>query len=326
MPTQYRIAFWNLENLFDVEGSPRREEKVARAIGSDIKGWTPALLDRKIGQLASIIREMGINKGPDLLGVCEVENRYVLDLLLQALAPLGRNYQIIHHDTLDQRGIDVAFIYDGDLLTVPTGPGIESVFSHFVMRRNATRDIVQVNFETKKGRRLVVMGNHWPSRSGGESESAAYRAMAGETLAYFHQRVLEINGDDTPVLALGDFNDEPFDTSIMDYALGVRLADMVIKGRNPYFSNLMWPMMGKGLGTFYYNGPNMLDNILVNKNLLKSGAPITVKANSANILHYAAMTSKSTGAARPFGGMGKAVDQNGFSDHFPVEVLLTEDD
>jgi len=326
MPTQYRIAFWNLENLFDIEGSPRREEKVARAVGGDIKGWTQVLLDRKISQLASIIKEMGINKGPDLLGVCEVENRFVLELLVQALAPLGRNYQIIHHDTLDRRGIDVAFIYDGNQFSVPSGPGVESVFSHFVLRRNATRDIVQVNFMTKKNRMLVVMGNHWPSRTGGESESAAYRAMAGETLAYFHERVLQIYGDATPVLALGDFNDEPFNTSLVDYALADRSADKVIRGRNPYFNNLMWPMMGKGLGTHYFDGPNMLDNILVNKNLLKADAPIKVKPNSANILRYAAMTDKASGGPRRFGGMGKAVDQNGFSDHFPVEVVLMEDD
>ena len=326
MPTQYRIAFWNLENLFDIEGSPRRDDKVARAIGSDIKGWTQALLDRKISQLAYIIKEMGINKGPDLLGVCEVENLFVVQLLIQALAPLGRNYQIIHHDTQDKRGIDVAFIYDADLFTVPTGPGIESVFRHFILRRNATRDIVQVNFVTKKNRMLGLMGNHWPSRSGGESESAPYRAMAGETLSYFHERVLEIYGATTPVLAMGDFNDEPFDASITDYALGQRAQDKVVKGRNPYFLNLMWPMMGKGLGSLYYNGPNMLDNILVNKNLLAPAAPIKVKANSANILRYAAMTDKSTGAPRLFGGMGKAVNQNGFSDHFPVEVVLIEDD
>jgi predicted extracellular nuclease len=152
MTTRYRIAFWNVENLFDIEGSPRREEKVARAIGKDIKGWTQALLDKKVSQLAAFIQTMNGGRGPDILGMSEVENRYVLELLVQALAPLKRNYAIVHHDTQDNRGIDVAFIYDSKKFSV------EATFNHFIMRRNATRDILQVNFLTQEGRRLIVMG------------------------------------------------------------------------------------------------------------------------------------------------------------------------
>src|SRR4029453_2195052 len=81
MPSDYYVAWWNLENLFDEEHSPRRTEKVARVIGNAIAGWTPALRDRKIAQLASVIARMNDGAGPDLLGVCEVENRFVLDLL-----------------------------------------------------------------------------------------------------------------------------------------------------------------------------------------------------------------------------------------------------
>jgi predicted extracellular nuclease len=325
MPTQYHTAFWNLENLFDIEGSPRRDDKVARAIGASINGWTQALLDRKISQLSSIIRQMNSKSGPDLLGICEVENKFVVDLLAQSLAPLGRNYQVIHHDTPDRRGIDVAFIYDANHLTVPE-PLDQNVFSHFVLRRTATRDLLQVTFRTAKGREFVVVGNHWPSRSGGEAQSAAYRAMAGETLAYFHGRVLEVKGDATPVLALGDFNDEPFDPAVTDYALGVRTADKVISGRDPYFLDLMWPLMGKGLGSFYFDGPNLLDQILVNKNFLKSNSVFTVQPNSAAILHFKEMMNKKDQTPIHFGGMGKAVNQNGFSDHFPVEVVIVEAD
>jgi hypothetical protein len=86
----------------------------------------------------------------------------------------------------------------------------ESVFFHVVMRRHATREIVQVNFKTRIAavRTWAVFGNHWPSRSGGQFESEGYSAIAGETLGYFHQRVLEVHGWETPVLAMGDFNDE----------------------------------------------------------------------------------------------------------------------
>lgn len=322
MAAEYTLAFWNLENLFDIENAPadRRPDKVARAIRADIRGWTLARLDRKIAQLAAIIRQMNGGRGPDLLGVCEVENRFVLERLTAALAPLGRSYQIVHHDTNDQRGIDVAFLYDANLFRV------EAVFDHFVMRRTATRDILQANFFTPKNRRLVLIGNHWPSRSGGELESAAYRAIAGETLAYFHQRIWEVLGKDTPVLAMGDFNDEPCDRSLVNYALALRSAAKVSNGFNPYFQNLMWPLLGNARGSFYFdNQPNLLDQFLADKNLIKKSGKIRALPESVQVLNFPEMTAKGEyPAPRPFGGMGKALDETGFSDHFPVEMKISE--
>jgi hypothetical protein len=322
MPSQYHIAFWNLENLFDIEDSPRRSEKLQRAIGRDLEGWTQTLLNRKINQLASIIRQMNGGRGPDVLGVCEVENDFVMQSLVEALAPLGRNYAVEHHDMNDGRGIDVGFIYDADLFTA------EAQFSHFVMRRTATRDLLQVNFRTQAGRLLVLVGNHWPSRSGGVMESAGYRAIAGETLAYFHQRILEVHGAETPVLAMGDFNDEPPDRSLVDYSLSARSRTKVINATIPRFLNLMWPLMGQGLGSFYFdNFPNGLDQFLANKNLLKASAPCEVVLDSVEIVRFPEMIDDGEYPKPiPFGGMGKPVNQNGFSDHFPIAVRVSEED
>jgi hypothetical protein len=327
MPMQYSIGFWNLENLFDIAGSPRRTEKVARTIGSSITGWTRDLLDRKISQLAAVIKKMGGGLGPDILGVAEVENLFVLELLKRALVPLGRDYQIIHHDTKDARGIDVAFIYDRNRFIVPE-PGSENVFGHYVMKRTATRDIVQVNFKTvAHGRMLIVMGNHWPSRKGDEGVSGAYRAMAGETMAYFHQRIMQIVGNSTSVLAMGDFNDEPFDTSLVDYALALRNQQQVLRGSNPYFLNLMWPLMGQGTGTHYFDGPIMFDQILVNRNLLGKNVTMRALPETVEIVRVPEMVKKGAYPEPiPFGGMGKPVNQNGFSDHFPVQVIVAEAD
>lgn len=326
MPTQYDFAFWNLENLFDIEHSPRRTDKVARVLGKSIKGWTQALLDRKISQLASVIQKMNANHGPDLLGVAEVENKYVLDLLVQCLASLGRNYQIVHSDSPDRRGIDVAFLYDADLFEVPL-PLEDNVFYHVVMRRTATRDIVQVTFQTiAHQRQFIVMGNHWPSRSGGQAESAAYRIMAGETMAYFHQRVMEVKGDAMHVLAMGDFNDEPFNESLTNYALSQRTPHPVVRGRDPYLLNMMWSLMGKGLGTLYYQGlPNFLDQFLFNKNWLKTASPFKIVPDSVTIVKFPGMADRN-GQPIPFGGMGKPVNKNGFSDHFPIEIGIKEAD
>lgn len=327
MATTRYVAWWNLENLFDEENAPssRRPDKVKRAIGDDIAGWTPQLRDRKIDQLASVIARMNSGAGPDLLGVCEVENRFVLDRLAARVSTLvpNRDYQLVHADTIDERGIDVAFFYDPTWLTVPEQDG---VFHHVVMRRTATREIVQVNFRTDRGRTFAVFGNHWPSRSGGQAESAGYRHIAGETLAYFHQRVLEVHGPATPVLAIGDFNDEPFDTSLVVHALSTRQRRKVVNATTvPRLWNLMWPQAGIPEGSFYFDrNPNVLDQVLVNKNMATTSAPVDALAETAEILRFPDTITGSYEEPRAFGGMGKPVDEDGFSDHFPIGLQITE--
>jgi hypothetical protein len=106
------VAFWNVENLFDIEGSPRRSDKLQRTLKGELAGWTQAVLDRKLAQLASVIMRMNGSQGPDILGLAEIENEHVLRLLCEALAPLNRPYEVAHADSSDGRGIDVAFIYD----------------------------------------------------------------------------------------------------------------------------------------------------------------------------------------------------------------------
>lgn len=327
MSSTYYVAWWNVENLFDEEHSSRRSEKLERAIGRDLAGWTPSLRDRKVAQLASVVAQMNRGGGPDLLGVCEVENRFVLELLVTALqGPLpARNYEIVHADTDDARGIDVAFIYDKDLFEARA----DEVFFHVVMRRNATRELVQVNFKTHRNRTWSLFGNHWPSRSGGQFESAGYRHIAGETLGYFHERALEVHGAETPALAMGDFNDEPFDPSMVVHALSTRQRRRVVEADTPRLWNLTWSVIGDPPdGTFYFNNePNVLDQFLVNKNMATESSPIRAKAETVQILRFPGTFS--TGKYRrpmPFGGMGKPVDENGFSDHFPIGMEVIEVD
>lgn len=326
MTATYQVAWWNVENLFDEENSTRRSDKLTRVLGDSIVGWTPALRDRKISRLASVIAQLNGGLGPDLLGVCEVENEFVMTRLANAVNSLvtNRTYDVVHADTVDERGIDRAFLFDPTMFTVPVGER----FQHVVMRRTATREIVQVNFTTHRGRTWAVFGNHWPSRSGGQLESAGYRAIAGETLAFFHQRVLEVHGPDTPVLAMGDFNDEPPDTSLVDYALSTRQRAKVLSGTSPRLWNLMWPLLGEGAGSFYFNNfANMLDQFLANKNMIKQDSPIRIVPDSLEIVRLAGMVSTGTYPAPiPFGGMGKPVNTDGFSDHFPITMRVIEAD
>lgn len=327
MPSTYYVAWWNAENLFDEEHSPRRSDKLKRALGTSIVGWTPALRDRKLDQLAAVIAQMNGGAGPDLLGLCEVENEFVVERLkdrVNALVP-ARGYAVAHADTVDERGIDVAFLFDPSHFAAP----LTERFQHVVMRRTATREIFQVNFTTHRARTWAVFGNHWPSRSGGQLESAGYRAIAGETLAYFHERVGEVHGDRTPVLAMGDFNDEPFDPSLVQYALSTRQRRKVTGATSPRLLNLMWDAMGSGEATFYFdNFANVLDQFLVNRNMVAATAPIHVLPGTVEIIRFAGMFDPAADyqAPIPFGGMGKPVNQNGFSDHFPIGVQVEEAD
>lgn len=320
----YFVAFWNVENLFDVADAPERPDWLAQRLRNELEGWTSDVLDRKIGQLAQVIMSLNGGRGPDLLGVCEVENRPVLDRLAEALAPLGRPYAVAHADTSDGRGIDVAFLYDQDRFTAG------EQFSYAVLKRTATRDLFQVNFTTQQGRELIVIGNHWPSRSGGVYESEPYRILAAETLSYWLSRIEEIKGEDAAILVMGDFNDEPFDRALTGYALSTRSLVKVLRARTPRLFNLMWPPMGQRLGSYYYNFfPLVFDQFLASRGLAKTdGAPpLRVVPDSPQIEMPAPMVS---GGLYPdpirFGRPSSPTTYNpdGFSDHYPISVLLEE--
>ncbi|MDN5867638.1 MAG: hypothetical protein L0H55_09605 [Candidatus Nitrosocosmicus sp.] len=327
------FMWWNVENLFDIVNSPRRTEKLERTLRNELKGWTQDILDLKINQLSKIISKINQSQGPDIVGVCEIENSHVLELLVSKVQQQlpSRNYKIVHADTRDKRGIDVAFIYDKSKFEVEkdTGSGADFVFSHFIMKRKATRDILQVNFKTKStGKRLVLIGNHWPSRSGGQYESEPYRVVAGETLGYFHERILDVNENDdshnTAILAMGDFNDEPFSRSITDYALSTGSLLKVKLAQNPRFYNLMWSLMTNSVGSFYFNNtPNLLDQFMISKGIVAK-KDFQVKNNSTEIIRFPEMVQGKYEVPLKFGRPSEKLNKKGFSDHFPIAVTLEE--
>ncbi|MEM9776609.1 MAG: endonuclease/exonuclease/phosphatase family protein, partial [Chloroflexota bacterium] len=277
----------------------------------------------------------------DILGVCEVENKYCLEQLIANLNGLlvERDYGIVHADaTLDRRGIDTAFIYDKHKFSFDP----DTLFSYFVMRRTGTRDITQVTFTTASGNELVALCNHWPSRSGGAYESQGYRMTAGETLSYWHQRIWEIKGNDIPIIAMGDLNDDPFDLSVQVHARATRERGDVERTRSaPRFYNLAWNYLEQEVtdrkgrpktinGTLYWSGNgNLFDQILVSKGLVQDDGPLKVLADSAQIEAYPEMTDHrvSYGPIRfglPKGDVEKYINKDGFSDHYPVSVLVEE--
>jgi len=175
----------------------------------------------------------------------------------------------------------------------------------------------------------VIIANHWPSRSGGQFGSEPYRMMVGETLSYFHKRILEELGKDTAIVAMGDFNDEPFDRSIREYAKVSRSRQKIMNATTvDYFYNLMWESTGTREATYYFGSqPNMLDQLWISKGILKNNTPFRVKNESVEIfMPTELVASGDYPKARKFGRPSRAsdFDDEGYSDHFPVSVVLEE--
>lgn len=349
---EYFVAWWNVENLFARVDDPDRHPWLQRYLGRELAGWTDELLNRKLEQLGSVIRRMNDGQGPDLLGVCEVENEAVLRRLLEAVDLPHRQYDVVHHNSGDKRGIDVAFIFDSQRFAIDPN----EIFHHIIQKRTATRDLLQVNFYTKPENNLLIcIGNHWPSRVGGMLESEPYRMLAGETLSYWMTRIHEIFAEryveqgkassiseavPPPVLVMGDFNDEPFNRALTHYALGERVERKVKsrRSRNPYLLNLMWPLMGSGHRTHVFDGnPNMLDQFLVNRGMLDADSPIELARITISgqhvpyvgIVKFEDMITGSgsdAGTPRRFGRPAKPsqFDPDGFSDHFPIAIKVLE--
>jgi sulfite reductase alpha subunit-like flavoprotein len=181
----YFIAWWNLENLFDAEDSPNRRPMLREILKEELQGWNEEILRAKIDQLSKIIVRINNNDGPDILGVCEVEDGPVINKLVDRITELlPRDYKIVHEKYDDKRGIEVAFIYDAAKFEVGKNnhTGEEQIFLHHVLRSEATRNILQVNFrlKTSDNTRLILIGNHWPARTIGELETECFRIAAGD--------------------------------------------------------------------------------------------------------------------------------------------------
>ncbi len=169
------LASWNLENLFDAVDDPQKNDESFLPNG-DME-WTNDRLDKKMYNLARIIRMMNNGNGPDIMGVCEVENQAVLELMVEKyLADL--NYGIAYLESPDNRGIDNGLIFKLDKFSLIN---LQADTVH-LSDGWPTRLIFGVNLLTEENNKITVFVNHWPSRSGGQLESEPNRISAASTL------------------------------------------------------------------------------------------------------------------------------------------------
>ena len=237
-----RVGFWNVENLFDLEDDPTtRDEEFA--LGGK-KNVTQDIYDLKLKNCAAVLADLNA----DVLGLCEVENYFVLDELNRAYD--GRDYKIIHYDSPDRRGIDNALLYDPEVFNViETKPILNTL-----PEGGPTRDILYVQGEYK-GHTLHIYVNHWPSNYGGKKKAIPKRRATARLLVNEVAEKLS-NEPDAEILLIGDFNEEPTDDNVR-----------TLKSVN--MTSMMEPLMGQPqVGTYVYRGKdNFLDQIIISAGL-----------------------------------------------------------
>ncbi len=305
------VAGWNCENLFDTDDDPnvaQDEEYTPDAA----KRWTPERLEIKLKNLDSIIGKMNDGKGPDVLGVCEVENRGVVEMLVEHLQRLGRKYEIVHKDSPSERGIDCAIVFDGAVFTLA-----DSKFHH--VDAENTRDIVEAKLH-RNGKDLYVFMNHWPSRS----HEPSFRTKAGDVA---RKRIDEILAADpqADIILLGDFNDESTDESIRDHLRTATSSENLPAGT---LFDTTAAIRTAGKGTFVYkNKWDMLDHIIVSPGLLDP-AGYRWKEGSSQTIEFPEQFYQPQYPGiikRPSTSYSKDIfHKNGYSDHLPLNCTLIQ--
>ncbi len=307
----YRFAFYNAENLFDLVDEPGKEDDAFTPEGKN--KWTPDRYQKKLDQLAKVIGAMNY---PVAVGLCEVENKTVLQDLIQRTELQKYQYQYVHYDSPDQRGIDVGFLYMSPALKV-LGSDITRIdFPPEVVEDYTTRDILHVKTLFRSRDTLHFFINHWPSRRGGLAESQPKRVYVATQLRKETNKLLKANPN-SAIIITGDFNDEPDNDSVHSVLNAKPAADDPV---NSNLYNCSYHLDQKGKGTYNFRGNwNMLDQFIVSGSLLNNSCDVQVGAVGILEADWLFYDDKKYGKKpnRTYGGPNY---YGGFSDHLPVYI------
>ena len=315
------IAFYNLENLFDTINDPKINDDEYTPDGKN--SWTDERYKTKLKNMSEVISQIGdeyVKGGPVILGLSEVENKQVVEDLISTSALKSSNYGIVHYDSPDRRGIDVALIYQKDhykvlnsthvKLSIPDKPDF------------ASRDQLVV-YGSFDGEPLYVIVNHWPSRSGGEKKSAPLRNAAGDLCKSIVDSIQEIDKN-AKIIIMGDLNDDPNDNSLLKH---LKTKSDINKTDTKDLFNPMFNMLKKdGIGSLAYQDKwNLFDQIIVSGTLLGSDKT-TYKFYKAKVFNKNFLLQKEGAyAGYPLRTHAGGVYMGGYSDHFPVYIFIMKE-
>lgn len=304
---EYTVVSYNVENLFDTSDDPKIPDE--EFLPESEKKWDNTKYQKKLDDIAKVISEVNTNELPEIVGLVEIENQMVLEDLIKTGKLNGQGYTIIHEESPDYRGIDVALIYRKDAFKEIMHEVLPVTFSDDPEFK--TRDILHV---TGKIRNKIVhiFVNHWPSRIGGDEKTEPKRILAASVLKNKVDQILAIDSK-ARIIIMGDMNDEPANKSLQE-TLGAKQP-----GSGADLVNLMMPDDLAGKGTYFFSGNwNMLDNLVVSEAVL-NGKGVKVEGAKGNVFvnDWMVFTNKNGDKTpnRSFVG-NKYV--GGVSDHFPV--------
>ena len=319
----HTLAFYNLENLFDTINDPIKFDDYSPIM--ELKTNRGEAYRRKITNMARVIAEIGkdvTHNTPAILGVCEVENKDVLEDIVNDSTLLEKNYGIVHYDSPDSRGIDVALLYQKSLFTPISSSAHElKIYDTQTQKQITTRDQLLVSGKLE-GDLIHMIVNHWPSRRGGEARSRPKRVAA----AQLNKRILDSLQAQDPyakVIIMGDLNDDPTNPSIKNVLKAKR------KRKKVDFKGLYNPFekfYRDGLGTTAYRDNwSLFDQIIVSKTLLEKDYT-SFRYYQAGIFNKNYLiTPKGKYKGYPFRSWNDSGFSNGFSDHFPVYIYLIKE-
>ena len=307
------VAFYNVENLFDMQNEPGKQDGEFTPQGN--KKWTMARYQTKLQDVSKVISSINEGDLPEIVGLAEVENEKVLNDLIQTGLLAKGKYAVVHQESPDFRGIDCALIYRQEEFKVLKHMAIPV---HFEEDPNyKTRDILYVKGKAPDREVFHIFVNHWPSRIGGLEKTEPNRVEVARILKSKIDSVLK-DDPKANIIVMGDMNDEPANKSVNE----------ILNAQNPEegsstLVNLMYPADMEGKGTYYYRGEwNMLDNLIVSQSLLDNKG-FRCAEKKGFIYHETWMEYKNRdGVATPNRTYGGPNYYGGVSDHFPVYFRL----
>lgn len=328
----YVIGFYNLENLFDIYDDPVKNDSEFLPEGKN--KWTQAKYEKKLHNMAKVIRSMADNnkRWHTILGISEIENRLVIEDLVSQPEIADANYQIVHYDSPDRRGVDVALLYKPDQFTyldsesIPFDFNSDIDFSDTDTSYFKTRDILMVH-GLIAGEHFAFYVAHLPSRIGGKGGNLRSR---GAEIIYNHSREMEAKYPGIKIVAMGDMNDNPTDDSMAKYLHGQERLENVTPGEffSPYVS-----MLKAGYGSLCYQGVwSIYDLELVNYNLAHApdgGLKIQPVTKNHGKEYYGVVfkrpwmtTQKGQYKGYPFRTFSNGAFVGGYSDHYPTYIVI----
>lgn len=293
--TSRTVGFYNVENLFDTIDGPNDDKDFLPSAESQ---WDSKKYLDKINKMNQVIDSMG---NPIILGLCEIENKSVVEDIINA-SPSRSHYGIVHYESPDDRGIDVALAYDPTILKEISSGTIR--FNLHNPNHPHTRDILWAKFTFGKDT-VVALVNHWPSRSGGQVESEPNRINAAAHAGHFLDSLMKASPK-SKIVFMGDLNDYP--DNMAPKLIGERLNPMITKSS------------GKFGGSYNYRGEwDVLDHIYISSNFSK-GKGIKVLKNSGKILSPDFIITEYKGDLVPKRNYAGSKYLDGYSDHLPVTI------